>query len=120
MNATNLQVRRSDSGENGMLVTRESCTIDEGPSLSNLPGELQDLIIINLHPSAAIALSQTNWHFHSCTNLYRLPRSVVFGCFVKGGAIAKERRQIRLLHLPSPRRSIDIQQGADQISTEKR
>ena len=41
-------------------------------SLSNFPGELQDQIIINLHPSAAVALRQTNIHFHNAVSLSRL------------------------------------------------
>ena len=42
--------------------------IDEGASLLNLTGELQDLIITNLHPPAAIALRQTNRHFNACVH----------------------------------------------------
>lgn len=41
-------------------------------SLPNLPTELQDLIITNLHPAAAIALSQTNRYYHYTVSLHRL------------------------------------------------
>ena len=41
-------------------------------SLPSLPPELQDLIISNLHPTAAIALSKTNRHYHSIVSLHRL------------------------------------------------
>ncbi len=41
--------------------------------LCNLTGELQDHIIESLHPAAAIALNQTNRHFHASVTLYRLP-----------------------------------------------
>ncbi len=74
------QPRFSQSG-NGVHDTHSSSGTDEQPGLTNLAGELQDLIIINLHPSAAIALSQTNHHFHSCVSLHRLPFPVVFEYF---------------------------------------
>ena len=41
-------------------------------SLPHLPNELQDLIINNLHPKAAIPLSKTNHHYHSTVSLHRL------------------------------------------------
>ena len=37
-----------------------------------LPTELQDLIVFNLHPSAAIALKQTNHWFNTNISLHRL------------------------------------------------
>ena len=46
-------------------------------SLPLLPNELQDLIIENLHPTAAIALSQTNHYYHSVISLKRLNPDVV-------------------------------------------
>lgn len=78
MDAAHLQVSRPGSREHGTFHTRESCRTDENPALSNLAGELQDLIITNLHPSAAIALSQTICHFNSYANLHQLPFSAVF------------------------------------------
>jgi len=39
--------------------------------LSALPGELQEQIILNLHPSAAVALRQTNHHFQTIISLRR-------------------------------------------------
>ena len=39
--------------------------------LSALPGELQEQIILNLHPSAAIALRQTNHYFQTIVSLHR-------------------------------------------------
>lgn len=45
--------------------------------LCELPGELQDQVIVNLHPSAAIALMQTNRHFHTSVSLHRLSIEVV-------------------------------------------
>lgn len=45
---------------------------DERPSLTNLPGELQNIIVANLNPSAVVALSQTSRHFHACVSLHRL------------------------------------------------
>lgn len=77
VNPTHLRVSRIGSGESGAPDTSASSGADERPALCNLAGELQDLIITNLHPSAAIALSQTNWHFNSCVNLHRLPSSAV-------------------------------------------
>ncbi len=74
------QPRFSQSG-NGVHDTHSSSGTDEQPGLTNLAGELQDLIIINLHPSAAIALSQTNHHFHSCVSLHRLPFPVLLEYF---------------------------------------
>lgn len=41
-------------------------------SLPHLPTELQNLIITNLHPTAAIALSKTNYHYHSTVSLHQL------------------------------------------------
>lgn len=78
LSAAHLQLSPLRSGKHGAPDTRESCRTDEPQALSNLAGELQDLIITNLHPSAAIALSRTNRHFHSCVNLHRLSSSVVF------------------------------------------
>lgn len=39
------------------------------PELGNLPMELRDLVIVNLHPSAAIRLSQTNHWYHANVSL---------------------------------------------------
>ena len=64
-----------------MPNTERSSGTDEKPSLTTLAGELQDLIITNLHPSAAISLSQTSHHFHACVSLHRLPPSVVYDWF---------------------------------------
>ena len=41
-------------------------------NLYTLPTELQHHIVLNLHPSAAIALKQTNRYFHAHISLYRL------------------------------------------------
>lgn len=49
-----------------------------GPAeLCTLPTELQNLIVLNLHPSAAIALRQTNRWFHDNVSLHRLDREKV-------------------------------------------
>ena len=42
-------------------------------SLPNLASELQDIIISNLHPTAALALGATNRHYHETVTLHRLP-----------------------------------------------
>ena len=41
-------------------------------NLYTLPTELQHHIVLNLHPSAAIALKQTNRYFHAHISLHRL------------------------------------------------
>lgn len=41
-------------------------------NLYTLPTELQHHIVLNLHPSAAIALKQTNRYFHTHISLHRL------------------------------------------------
>ena len=46
--------------------------MDSSPSLCSLPTELQHHIVLNLHPSAAIALKQTNRYFHTHISLHRL------------------------------------------------
>ena len=79
MRAANLHVSRTNGEGHGAPDTGKSSKIDEGSSLLDLAGELQNLIITNLHPSAAIALSQTNRHFNACVNLHRLPFPVVLG-----------------------------------------
>lgn len=43
----------------------------------HLPNEIPDLIITNLHPTAAIALSQTNRYYHSTVSLHRLDPDTV-------------------------------------------
>lgn len=73
INSAHLRGSQSDSMENGVPDTGESPRMDEMPTLSKLAGELQTFIVTSLHPSAVIALSQTNHHFHSCANLHRLP-----------------------------------------------
>jgi len=45
--------------------------------LCTLPTEIQHLIVLNLHPSAAIALRQTNRWFHTHVSLHRLDRIAV-------------------------------------------
>ena len=47
-------------------------------SLCELPTEIQHLIVLNLHPSAAIALKRTNRWFHTHISLHRLGRPEVF------------------------------------------
>ena len=47
-------------------------------SLCDLPTEIQHLIVLNLHPSAAIALKQTNRWFHTHISLHRLDQREVF------------------------------------------
>ena len=81
MKAAHLQVSQPESEKICPPDNEISAATDEKPSLTNLAGELQDLIITNLHPSAAIALSQTSRHFHACVNLHRLPSSAVFDYF---------------------------------------
>lgn len=46
----------------------------ETPTLCGLPTELQHLIVLNLHPSAAVALRQTNRWFHTHVSLHRLDK----------------------------------------------
>lgn len=46
-------------------------------SLPHLPRELQDLIITNLHPTAAIALSKTSHHYQSIVSLHCLDPDTV-------------------------------------------
>ena len=48
--------------------------MDSSPTLCTLPTELQHHIVLNLHPSAALALKQTNRYFQSHIFLYRLDR----------------------------------------------
>ena len=81
MKTVHLQDSQSDRGEIDAPDIKSSFGTDERPSLTNLAGELQDLIITELHPSSAIALSQTNHHFHASVSLHRLPFSVVFDWF---------------------------------------
>ncbi len=45
--------------------------------LCDLPGKMQDQIILRLHPSAAVALSQTSRHFHATVSLNRLVTEAV-------------------------------------------
>ena len=78
MKTVHLQDSESDTGEIDATEIKNSPGTDEKPSLTNLASELQDLIITKLHPSSAIALSQTNRHFHDSVSLHRLPFSVVF------------------------------------------
>ena len=81
METVHIQDSQPDRGEIDAPDTKSSLGTNERPSLTNLAGELQDLIITKLHPSSAIALSQTNHHFHASVNLHRLPFSVVFDWF---------------------------------------
>ena len=81
MKAANLHVARTNGEVYGAPDTGKSSRNDEGSSFLDLAGELQNLIITNLHLSAAIALSQTNRHFNACVNLHRLPFSVVLEFF---------------------------------------
>lgn len=77
LNAAHLQVSGSERGEICLPKTKQSSLTEERPSLTNIAGELQNIIVARLHPSAAIALSQTSRHFHACVNLHRLPSSEV-------------------------------------------
>lgn len=43
----------------------------------SIPGEIDDQIIESLEPSAAIALSQVNRHYHQVVSLHRLPATGV-------------------------------------------
>ena len=61
-----------------VVDTETKSGTNERLNLLNLAGELQNLIIVNLHPAAALALSQTNRHFHSSVGLHRLPFPVAF------------------------------------------
>lgn len=45
--------------------------------LCDFPTELQHLVVLNLHPSAAIALRQTNRWFHTHISLHKLDRTAV-------------------------------------------
>ena len=49
----------------------------ESPRLGTLPTELQNLIVLNLLPSAAVALKQTNRWFYTHVSLRRLDRVAV-------------------------------------------
>ena len=75
MGAVHLQPSQPDKGEECSRNTGDKSTIDERPTLSNLPGELQNLIFKHLHPSAAAHLRQTNHHFNSSVDI---PISAVF------------------------------------------
>ena len=75
MNAVHLQVSQPSSGEQSSRDTRDEFTVDERPTLSNLAGELQNLIFKHLHPSAAARLRQTNHYFNSSVDI---PISAVF------------------------------------------
>lgn len=46
--------------------------MDSNLNLYTLPTELQHHIVLKIHPSAAIALKQTNRYFHAHISLYRL------------------------------------------------
>ena len=61
-----------------MRDTRESSGAYKKPTLCNIAGELQDIIITNLHPSAVIALSLTSRYLFFWVSLRRLPSSLVF------------------------------------------
>ncbi len=52
MNAAQLEISDSDDRENRVRDTKDGRMTEEKTSPSNLAGELQNLIIINLHPSA--------------------------------------------------------------------
>ena len=78
MKTVHIQDSQTDRGKVEIPDIKSSFGVDDRPSLANLAGELQDLIITKLHPSSAIALRQTNHHFHASVNLHRLPFSVVF------------------------------------------
>ena len=60
-----------------IVDTQNQSGTDERLTLLDLADELQDLIIVNLDPGAALALSHTNRHFRSCVDLHRLPFPVV-------------------------------------------
>ena len=75
MNAVHLQLSQPDSGEQSSRDTKDKSTVDERPTLSNLAGELQNLIFKHLHPSAAARLRQTNHYFNSSVDI---PMSAVF------------------------------------------
>ena len=70
-----LQLSQPDMEEECSRDTGDKSTIGERPTLSNLAGELQNLIFKHLHPSAAAHLRQTNHHFNSSVNI---PISAVF------------------------------------------
>ncbi|KAM0802338.1 hypothetical protein BDR22DRAFT_887575 [Usnea florida] len=75
MNAVHLQVSQPSSGEQSSRDTRDESTVNERPTLSNLAGELQNLIFKHLHPPAAVRLRQTNHYFSSIVDI---PISAVF------------------------------------------
>ena len=75
MNALYLQLSQLGQGRQGSPDTEDKSTIDERPTLSNLAGELQNLIFRHLHPSAAANLRQTNHYFNSSVHI---PISAVF------------------------------------------
>ena len=52
-------------------------TVESKMNISSLPGEIQNMIIRHLHPSAAVALGHTNRYFHSISSLHILPISIV-------------------------------------------
>lgn len=47
------------------------------PNLCDMPGEIQDHVILSLHPSAIVALSQTSHHFRQIARLVRLGRETI-------------------------------------------
>ena len=75
MDAVHLQLSQLDKGEGCSRDTGDKSTIDERPKLSNLPGELQNLIFKHLHPSAAARLRQTSHYFNFRVGI---PISAVF------------------------------------------
>lgn len=77
MNTAEIRLSQSASEKMDISDSEGSSGPVKSLTLSDVVGELQNLIIANLHPSAAIALSQTNHHFHACANLHQLPLSLV-------------------------------------------
>lgn len=69
MNGFHLQSSQPMNGETSVLDTRGNSTSSERPTLSNLAGELQNLVIGHLDLPAAARLSQTNRHFSACVNI---------------------------------------------------
>ena len=68
----------------------------EKPTLCGLPTEIQHLIVLNLHPSAAIALRQTNRWFHQHICLHRLDQHEV-SIF-----LSERERSPKFCHGPQP------------------
>lgn len=59
------------------LFPQTDTTITHQLNLCDMPGEIQDQVILSLHPSAMVALGQTSRHFNEIASSHRLDRKSV-------------------------------------------